>query len=455
MADENNWGSDIVVDPFLLAEAKKWQSFGTPDKNKFVVAMGEFLGLDIQRTERSLNPFRSPNDPRRLGRSTTNDVYNVFAKIYDQLPEELKYGQVEDGKVVNSIIPLLDLKPWLHAGIQANAFSDSELENANEAIAVIDARNDVAIAEVFGAAGVPVTDTRVTDAQNARRSDVTSTARVDVTGYTATPAPTPGQPVPVAPGTTDLPSTSAQTPAAAGQDMAATIDLINAGTAQGYETATEYLQAYAQAGLAQIEQAFANKTFFDVSKLGFSGMDAVDPQRVAFRDALRYPYDLDRKSLERLQALLLKGGLYDAVGAKYSTLGYMDNQTKLAWDTALVESVRQGQDLSSYLNGRAKTFAAERAAQNKIVFGDPDAIYQSARTLAVNLIGRGLTDTEFQSFISMFRQWEKQALVEPSFSVENYQTDLKAKAEEYFDDTFALERAVTDAADWWEGRPGK
>lgn len=452
MAEDTSWGAGVEIDSYLVNEAAKWETFGRPDKNKFVLAMGRYLGLDVRRTEASWNPLGNPVGDQYFGRSTTNHVYNMLAKIYDQLPESLKFGQVQDGEVVNSVIPLLDLKPWIYAGLKAEAFTDKQTEAAQEAISVIDARNDVAIAQAFGSAGVNVTDPRVTAAQEARRADTSSSMRVDISGYTAASSPTPTEPTT---STEPVPQAEAGTPAAAGQDMAAAIDLINAGTAQGYETATEYLQAYAQAGLAQIEQAFANKTFFDVSKLGFSGMDAVDPQRVAFREALRYPYDLDRKSLERLQALLLKGGLYDAVGAKYSTLGYMDNQTKLAWDTALVESVRQGQDLSSYLNGRAKTFAAERAAQNKIVFGDPDAIYQSARTLAVNLIGRGLTDTEFQSFISMFRQWEKQALVEPSFSVENYQTDLKAKAEEYFDDTFALERAVTDAADWWEGRPGK
>lgn len=455
MADDSNWASQISIDPYLVSEAEKWASFGRPDKNKFVIAMGEFLGLDVQRTERTFNPLRSPTDPARFGRSTTNDVYNMLAKIYDQLPESLTYGQVEDGAVVNSVIPLLDLKPWLYAGLKSEAFSGSESDRAEEAIAVIDARNDVSISQMFGASGVNVTDPRVVAAQQARRSDSTSTARVDIQGFTATPSPSPTEvSTGTAPVATSPTSAEPGSPAAAGQDMTTTIDLINAGSAEGFVSATDYLQTYAKAGLAEIEQRFGGTTF-DISKLAFTGTNVENPAQVSFREALRYPYDLDRKSLERLQGLLLQGGLYDAVGTKYSTLGYMDNQTKMAWDTALVESVRQGQDLSTYLNGRAKTFAAERAAQNKIVFGDPDAIYQSARTLAINLIGRGLTDSEFQSFIGMFRQWEKQALVEPSFSVENYQTDLKAKAQEYFDDTFATERAITDAADWWKGRPGQ
>lgn len=451
MAEDTSWGAGVEVDSYLVNEAAKWETFGRPDKNKFVLAMGRNLGLDVQRTERSLNPFGNPLSNTRFGRSTTNDAYDMLARIYDQLPESLTFGQVQDGEVVNSVIPLLDLKPWIYAGLKANAFTDDQAEVAKEAISVIDARNDVAIAQAFGSAGINATDPRIAAAQEARRADTSSSMRVDISGYTAAPSPTPAEPTT---STEPAPQAEAGTPAAAGQDMTTQIDLMTSGAAEGFASATEFLQTYAQAGLSQIQERFPGITF-DVSRMAFSGIDVADPGKASFKDALRYPYELDRKGLEGLQALLLKGGLYDAVGAKYSALGYMDNQTKLAWDTALVEATRQGKDLFTYLTGRASSFAAERASQNKIVFGDPDAIYQSARTLAVNLIGRGLTDAEFQSFMNMFRSWEKQAIVEPSFSVENYQVDLKAKAQEYFDDTFTTERALTDARDWWKGRPGQ
>lgn len=461
---ESNWADQVDIDPFLINEASKFKQYGKPDKHKFVLAMAQQVGLDVKYVPRAgwaeaIVPPVPGNDNKKL-RTQTDAGYNMLAKIYDQLPEELKYADEKEGVVVltNSVIPYLDLKPWLVAGMKYGDFSDEQLDAAKAAVANIDGLNDSKIANYLAQTmGLPLTDPRVSQAQAARRADVSSTVSVDASGFTAKPGsatPPPasssttedqGVPSTTMPATTTTPTTP---PAGAPGEMSweqysDTTGAQSLIPGSSWKSAEEYLQANPDRGVLDLRDKFGGQTF-DFSGMPYTTTSFTSPDQktVTLDDALRYPHTLESKEkIIDLQETLRKTGYFAAVGT-LPLHGFVDAATVRAWQYALADSMRAGQSIDSYLDTRVKNYPQMLVNDQGYVLIRPETIENAAKSIGMEMIGRGLDQRELDNFAKYIRQWEVDMIMNAGFA-DNSVGDgaFTQAAQGFFDKTY--EKDVT------------
>lgn len=451
--------SDIVVDPKLLELGNSFAEYPKPDKHKFVIALANKYGLEAERLApagvgdvlKNL-PFGGADGPR-IGRAQTNSTYNLFAKIYDLLPDELRHVPENDGVVdfTTPIIASLDIKPFLTKLQNDGDLSDKELEIAKEARTNQDGINENIIKEFFLSQGIPENDERVLQAINDRRSDSTSTAQFGAFDFTARPA-TAGPAAPID-GTSVDSAPVAQDPEEIFNTQTGEVNYV--GTVgqipYGAETVQELLQADPSLGMADIAAYFGDYRF-DLTGLALTGglYSADTGDELTAAQALAYPYSLKtRDQRERLQDTLRRAGYFDPgkAGAQ-PTAGMIDGATATAWGLAIVDATRLGITVDKHLKERVRNFPRERVASQGVVFADPDALALSARNFGMELMGRGLTETELSSFISYIRKWENEAAMDASFTRDNYEVEMSAKAQTYFENEFATEVFKESLRDW-------
>jgi len=169
--------------------------------------------------------------------------------------------------------------------------------------------------------------------------------------------------------------------------------------------------------------------------------------------ASAYPYSLKtRDQITNLQETLRKAGYFDMLGQQ-PAIGRVDTATKMAWDLAMLDSTRFGVTVAEHLDERVKNYSRELGASKGVVYADADALYLSARNFGMELIGRGLTQNELDSFVSYIRKWENEASLDKSFSQDNYEVEMSAKAQTYFENRYANDVAMSDLDEWWKTAP--
>lgn len=445
-----------VIDEELYKKVRtQFGSGNQVKKSDLVLYVAQRLQLDAKRETSAtgyipLNPF---ND---WGGTRTNDAYDVIAKAIDLLPDEFKRsGPTGNGQTAYAI-DLLDLRPFFQALIDSGELNENMAEGAQKAIDTANVINDYQIQSYYAQRyNLPQTDPRVEAAVQARRDDMTSTASLDFS-FTAQPETAPSEPT-MEPQADTAPApefTPDPTKGFADQE-GMNLDTLAAGYGKepppGVTTEQEFLQTFPDAGLADVLSYFADYSV-DMAGMALTGGIYSDSNGTMMSGATAsaYPYSLKTKDqITNLQETLRKAGYFDMLGQQ-PAIGRVDTATKMAWDLAMLDSTRFGVTVAEHLDERVKNYSRELGASKGVVYADADALYLSARNFGMELIGRGLTQNELDSFVSYIRKWENEASLDKSFSRDNYEVEMSAKAQTYFENRYANDVALTSLDEWWD-----
>jgi len=446
-----------VIDEDLYKKVRtQFGSGNQVKKSDLVMYVAQRLQLNAKRETSAtgyipLNPF---ND---WGGTRTNDAYDVIAKTIDLLPDEFKRsGPTGNGGTVYAI-DLLDLRPFFQALIDSGELNENMAEGAQKAIDTANVVNDYQIQTYYAERyNLPPTDPRVEAAIEARRSDMTSTASLSFS-FTAQPETAPSEPTMEPQADTAPASDFTPDPTKAFADQEGmNLDTLTSGYGQqppgGITTEQEFLQTFPDAGLTEVLNYFADYSV-DMAGMALTGGIYSDSNGTMMSGATAsaYPYSLKTKDqVANLQETLRKAGYFDMLGQQPSTVGRVDTATKMAWDLAMLDSTRFGVTVAEHLDERVKNYSRELGASKGVVFADADALYLSARNFGMELIGRGLTQNEVDSFVSYIRKWENEAALDKSFSQDNYEVEMSAKAQTYFENRYANDVALTSLDEWWD-----
>jgi hypothetical protein len=174
----------------------------------------------------------------------------------------------------------------------------------------------------------------------------------------------------------------------------------------------------------------------DSQKVNLPALNELTPGQ-----ARQYIYGLDRSTVMALQRMLGRAGYFNEIGRAYSTLGTVDDNTKLAWDTLLLDSVRQKKPVDELLKERISNYASEA----NVEYSDPLVWEQSAQKFAASVLQRTLTSTELSSFVRAVRGWERESALGPTVTGQP-KVNVEAQAQRYFDDVYAQERATANVS---------
>lgn len=421
------WATDIVIDQSVLdaASATKGSTGARKlEKHEVVLALARVYGIGATREDartgatewlvRALTPL--PNA------KTTNERYNVLAKVVEQLPEDLWYGITTyvDGEeqVQVPAFQSLNILPYLEAlenNPDAPDVNSDALKSAKESVS----NHISAIVELnYSQQGITPDSPEVATArETAKASTVIPT--VDATGGTE------------------------MQPAASGGFM---VDpaLMSEMSAQ------EFAQTYRDTTL--VDLGFDKTLRFGLGGV-LAGGNVGGDDGIDVYEASRWLYTLTPAQVGQLQVKLANAGYFDQVGQSYSQVNSADDAaTRMAWDLFLVDVVRSGAEAKpqDVLNKRMAGYLSSRTPAEGMVFTDEATLQSLGNDFARALVGRNLDFNELQSFYKMARQWEREAALGVTFAQDNEQIDVRARAEEYFDSELRLERAKQLSYDWAE-----
>jgi len=181
---------------------------------------------------------------------------------------------------------------------------------------------------------------------------------------------------------------------------------------------------------------FLSQMNLDSQKVNLPVLNELTPGQ-----ARQYIYGLDRSTVMALQRMLGRAGYFNEIGRAYSTLGTVDDNTKLAWDTLLLDSVRQKKPVDELLKERISNYASEA----NVEYSDPLVWEQSAQKFAASVLQRTLSSAELSSFVRAVRGWERESALGPTVTGQP-KVNVEAQAQRYFDDVYAQERATANVS---------
>lgn len=192
-----------------------------------------------------------------------------------------------------------------------------------------------------------------------------------------------------------------------------------------------------------VQRGLEFETQIDLSDLpGFDLLEATDEWSAA--DTLSYVTDIDQKSRERLQGHLEQGGYFDqarSMGFISARDGTNDVATQVAWQEFVADAILNGQtNMSTWLRSRISTMRNREMASVQAVYRDPAQISTLVDSVSFDLLGRTLTGNERSSLMGKLMEWQREALLGPTYTEERYDVDLQARAKQYFDDKYLDER---------------
>lgn len=185
------------------------------------------------------------------------------------------------------------------------------------------------------------------------------------------------------------------------------------------------------------------ETPLDLSALpGFDLLEVADQWTAA--DTLSYITDIDQTARMKLQDLLEGAGYFDQareMGHVSARDGTNDVATQVAWQQFLADAVLNGEtNMQSWLTERTRTMRSRSMASVQEVYRDPASINTLIDSVSMGLLGRTLDVQERSSLLSTLMDWQREALLGPTYTQERYDVDLQARAKEYFDKQFMKER---------------
>lgn len=196
-------------------------------------------------------------------------------------------------------------------------------------------------------------------------------------------------------------------------------------------------------GAETFAQDYRNRQMEWLNQLGMdaSSVGLPNVEKLGIRVASQYVYGLNKTQVMAVQRMLGRAGYFNEMGRAYSTLGSVDDNTKMAWDRLLVDAARSRMTVTEYLKQRISTFASEAYVE----YSDAAGWKDSANTFASQVLNRNLTTQEFDSFMRAVRSWEREAALGPTVTGKP-QVNVEQQARAYFDEQFLLERAQNVAA---------
>lgn len=185
------------------------------------------------------------------------------------------------------------------------------------------------------------------------------------------------------------------------------------------------------------------ETPLDLSALpGFDLLEVADQWTAA--DTLSYITDIDQTARMKLQDLLEGAGYFDQareMGHVSARDGTNDVATQVAWQQFLADAVLNGEtNMQSWLTERTRTMRSRSMASVQEVYRDPASINTLIDSVSMGLLGRTLDVQERSSLLGTLMDWQREALLGPTYTQERYDVDLQARAKEYFDKQFMKER---------------
>lgn len=192
-----------------------------------------------------------------------------------------------------------------------------------------------------------------------------------------------------------------------------------------------------------VQRGLEFETQIDLSDLpGFDLLEATDEWSAA--DTLSYVTDIDQKSRERLQGYLEQGGYFDqarSMGLISARDGTNDVATQTAWQEFVADAILNGQtNMSTWLRSRISTMRNREMASVQAVYRDPAQINTLVDSVSFDLLGRTLSGGERSSLTAKLMEWQREALLGPTYTEDRYDVDLQARAKQYFDDKYLDER---------------
>lgn len=424
MSDDSTWANDIVIDQSILDIAAGTKaSAGARKLTKFEVvqALSDAFNIGAQRGDAAqdwatdlITKWTPLPEPK-----STNERYNLLAKIVEQLPEDMWYGITAyvNGKEQLQVpaFQSFNILPYLNK-LQNDPNAPSVNKDAlKKTIEQVTLRVDAFVETSAAAQGMTPADEQVTAAKEAAHSQ------------TAIPSPTGG---------------AAATPVITASGMTIDPSMLEAGNAQ------EVAQTYPETTLADL--GFDKKLRFGLKGL-FAGGDTGGEDGIDVYEAARWIYSLTPEQIGKLQVSLAKAGYFDLVGQSYERVNDKnDVATRMAWDLFLVDVVRAGSEANpqDVLNRQMAGYLSSRAPKEGYVFNDEATLRSLGNELAQQLVGRQLDSTELNDFYKMARAWERSAALGATFAEDNYQVDVRARAEQYFDRELRLENSKQLAYEW-------
>jgi len=185
------------------------------------------------------------------------------------------------------------------------------------------------------------------------------------------------------------------------------------------------------------------ETPLDLSALpGFDLLEVADQWTAA--DTLSYITDIDQNARMKLQDLLESAGYFDQareMGHVSARDGTNDVATQVAWQQFLADAVLNGEtNMQSWLTERTRTMRSRSMASVQEVYRDPASINTLIDSVSMGLLGRTLDVQERSSLLGKLMDWQREALLGPTYTQERYDVDLQARAKEFFDKQFMKER---------------
>ena len=192
-----------------------------------------------------------------------------------------------------------------------------------------------------------------------------------------------------------------------------------------------------------VAQGVEFETPLDLSALpGFDLLEVADQWTAS--DTLSYITDIDQTARMKLQDLLEGAGYFDQareMGHVSARDGTNDVATQVAWQQFLADAVINGEtNMQSWLTERTRTMRSRSMASVQEVYRDPASINTLIDSVSMGLLGRTLDVQERSSLLGKLMDWQREALLGPTYTQERYDVDLQARAKEFFDKQFMKER---------------
>jgi hypothetical protein len=382
-------------------------------EKKEIPTQGNLFERIAQKTVVAVTPLDQP--------TVKNDAYKILERLYDLLPEDYlraKVTEAADGTktIQNNALFALDLSPYL-SKLEESELSDGESQ-AIQAIKVGNdqIKNDASIQNQIAInAGTTDAAGNVLESQGMQIGDFQGVA-----------------------------SGPANEPVTAENQQ----ELFRAALASGTKRTIDDM-------IAQINTKGGSYEFnlegLAVPGQGGGAYNRAGKQSWSPEKAKNYPWTLNEKQVEDLQVALGEAGYFDKVGAPYNYLGKIDQATLLAWGTLLADSVTFGMSPNAMLESSAiQTKNQKFRPMVGVPRMDDSEIWNTARTLGAEVIGRGLTDEELKGLTRNIRLWENEIATAAWKTQDPEATalDINTKVEEYLNTRFesdAVAQGLIDA----------
>ena len=114
--------------------------------------------------------------------------------------------------------------------------------------------------------------------------------------------------------------------------------------------------------------------------------------------------------------------------------GFLDPTTRAAWANFLGDAALNNKTpLEHFVD--AKRAVRQGLWDEQVKMNDPATIEANVRDMGMNLIGRNLTQTEFDALLGNVRRWERDFVSGQTFAQQPEEVDLNARIEQYIQNT--------------------